>query len=115
MGDLKIPVALIFTMILQAIGLVYWVSQQAATIDQLKEDMVGVASRMAIEDQINLKRDVQRHAEEIEGLWEASDSNAMHMERIVDILRRVSLLEQEVNFIGREIQDIKRANSHPLQ
>jgi hypothetical protein len=101
MKDFKLPVALIFTMIVQACGLVYWVSQQAATIDSLKEDMAGVASRMAIEDQVNLRRDVTRNTDEIEMLWEDMESSSLHMEEIINLKQRLSILEKEVMFFEK--------------
>lgn len=101
MKDFKLPAALIFTMLMQAAGLVYWVSQQASTVAQLKEDVSVVSSRMAIEDQVNLKRDVSRNTENIDDIWEDMDSfSAMLMEQI-ELKKRVSILEAEIRFLTK--------------
>lgn len=107
MKDFKIPAALIFTMLVQAAGLVYWVSQQAATIQALKEDVSGVASRMAIEDQVNLKRDVQRNTENIEEVWEDLDSLSLIVEELIEIKKRLSTMEVELKYINKDHESMK--------
>ena len=58
MENLKVPIALVVAMVLQISGGVWWVSQQAATITNLEETVSQLGSKMAIEDNVNLKRDV---------------------------------------------------------
>jgi hypothetical protein len=99
MGNLRIPVALVAAMIVQISGGVWWVGQQAQTISQLEETVKEMSSRMAIEANVNMKRDIQRNTESIEGLFEAAQSNSMHMDKIVDLLRRVSVIETEIRFL----------------
>jgi uncharacterized protein YoxC len=107
MKDFKIPAALIFTMLVQAAGLVYWVSQQAATVAQLEEDVSGVSSRMAIEDQVNLKRDVQRNSENIEEVWEDLDSLSLLVEELIEIKKRLSTIEIELKYINKDHGSMK--------
>ena len=52
-------------MAVQLAGGVWWVSQQAATISSLEENVEQFASRMAVEDTVNLKRDVQESKSDI--------------------------------------------------
>lgn len=99
MENLRIPVALVVAMVLQISGGVWWVGQQAQTISQLEETVKEMSSRMAIEANVNMKRDIQRNTESIEGLSEAAQSNSMHMDKIVDLLRRVSVIETEIRFL----------------
>jgi len=61
MENLKLPVALVAAMGVQLAGGVWWVSQQASTIASLEETVSQLGSRMAIEDNVNLKRDVQEN------------------------------------------------------
>ena len=96
MENTKLPIALVVAMVLQISGGVWWVSQQAATISSLKETVEAMSSRMAIEDQVNLKRDVARNYEEIDMLWEDMEMVAGHMERIIDLQQRVTILEKEI-------------------
>ena len=99
MENLKLPIALVVAMVLQISGGVWWVSQQAQTIAQLDETVTQMSSRMAIEENVNMKRDIMRNNEAIEGLFEAANSNSMHMDKIVDLLRRVSIIETEIRFL----------------
>ena len=99
MENLRIPVALVAAMIVQISGGVWWVGQQAQTISQLEETVKQMSSRMSIEENVNMKRDIMRNNEAIEGLFEAANSNSMHMDKIVDLLRRVSVLETEMKYL----------------
>ena len=73
MEDLKLPIALVAAMAVQLAGGVWWVSQQAATIASLEETVSQLGSRMAIEDNVNLRRDVQDNSMEIAYLWDETD------------------------------------------
>ena len=108
MENLKLPVAIVVAMVLQISGGVWWVSQQAQTIAQLEEAVKQMSSRMAIEENVNMKRDIMRNTESIEGLFEASNSNSMHMDKIVDLLRRVSVIETEIRFL-------MKPTKHPME
>ena len=59
MENVKLPVALAAAMATQLAAGVWWVSQQSSTISILEETVSQLGSRMAIEDNINLKRDVE--------------------------------------------------------
>ena len=109
MENLKLPVALVAAMAVQLAAGVWWVSQQAATIASLEETVGQIGSRMAIEDNINLKRDVQSNAEEIEDvwgdideLWDEHASMAMTINEINKIKQRVALVENDLKYIGRD-------------
>ena len=56
MENLKLPVALVAAMAVQLAAGVWWVGQQAATIASLEETVGEIGSKMAIEDNVNLKR-----------------------------------------------------------
>ena len=66
MEHMKLPIALVMAMAAQLAGGVWWVSQQAATISSLEENVAQFASRMAVEDTVNLKRDVQESKSDIQ-------------------------------------------------
>ena len=90
-------------------GGVWWVSQQAATIANLEETVSQLGSKMAIEDNVNLKRDVVDNSKELEyvwddmdELWEEINSMSMSIMRIVELQQRVSLLEKTIEFIDRD-------------
>ena len=106
MENLKLPVALVAAMAIQLAGGVWWVSQQAATITSLEETVSQLGSRMAIEDNINLKRDAEQALAEIEELWEETEflweeanSMAKHMTSIVALQQRIAILENTLNYV----------------
>ena len=113
MDNMKLPIALVVAMGAQLAGGVWWVSQQAATISGLEETVSQLGARMAIEDNINLKRDVEENAEyitgafdEIDELWDETESLSMSIMRIVDLQQRVALLERTLEFINRDHMDM---------
>ena len=114
MENLKLPVALVVAMAVQLAGGVWWVSQQASIISNLEETVSQLGSRMAIEDNVNLKRDVQDNMdyiesafEEIDELWEEADSLSKTISRITELQQRVALAEKTLEYYGREIMDRK--------
>ena len=112
---MKLPIALVLAMAAQLAGGVWWVSQQAATIASLEESVQQFASKMAVEDNVNLKRDVQDNADyiagafdEIDELWEETDElwdeaavMATHMTSIMELQQRVALLERSLEFLNK--------------
>ena len=114
MENLKLPIALVMAMAAQLAGGVWWVSQQAATIANLEETVSQLGSRMAIEDNVNLKRDVQDNAMEIEyafddldEVWDELASMTMAIGEINKIKQRVALIENDLKYIGRDHLDMK--------
>ena len=106
MENLKLPVALVAAMAIQLAGGVWWVSQQAATVTSLEETVSQLGSRMAIEDNINLKRDAEQALAEIEELWEETEflwqeanSMAKHMTSIVALQQRIAIVENTLNYV----------------
>ena len=100
MENFKLPIALVVAMAVQLSGGVWWVSQQASTIASLEETVNELGSRMAIEDNINLKRDVQSNAKEIEDVWSDLSGVVMIIGEINSIKQRVALLENDIKYIN---------------
>lgn len=117
MENLKLPIALVAAMAVQLAAGVWWVSQQAATIASLEETVGQIGSRMAIEDNINLKRDVQSNAKDLEDIWDDMDdvwdelaSMTSAIGEINKIKQRVALIENDLKYINRDhngIMDMK--------
>ena len=93
MDKLKLPITLVAIMACQLAAGVWWVSQQASTVSDLEETVGRLGSRMAIEDGVNLKRDVAQNAEQIEDLFEEVDAFTEMLMRQLKILGRLSTLE----------------------
>ena len=107
MENVKIPLALVAAMAVQLAGGVWWVSQQASTIASLEETVSQLGSRMAIEDNINLKRDVEGNGVEIqyvwddvEELWDELDALTRTISRITELQQRVAIIENDLKYIG---------------
>ena len=106
---MKLPIALVMAMAVQLAGGVWWVSQQAATITSLEESVSQFASRMAVEDTVNLKRDVQESKADIVELWEDSDELWEEMANMLasfnsinELRQRKALLETELKYMNRD-------------
>ena len=93
---MKFGIGVVVAIVMQVSGFVWWTAQQALTIEELKDHVDMMSSRMAIEDQVNLKRDVQNNTHEIELLWEDVDMASKHMDRIVSLQQKVAILEKEI-------------------
>lgn len=124
MENMKLPIALVMAMAVQLAGGVWWVSQQAATITSLEDTVSQLGSRMAIEDTVNTKRDVEENKknindlvsimaeveadlyDETDELWDEVDSISLSIMRIVDLQQRVALLERTLEFINRDHKDM---------
>ena len=109
MENVKMPLALVAAMAVQLAGGVWWVSQQASTIASLEETVSQLGSRMAIEDNINLKRDVEGNGVEIqyvwddvEELWDELDALTRTISKITELQQRVAIIENELKYINRD-------------
>ena len=117
MENVKLPLALVAAMAVQLAAGVWWVSQQAATIAGLEETVGQIGSRMAIEDNINLKRDVQDNTmeieyafEEVDDLWDEVAGMTTAIAEINKIKQRVAVIENDLKYIGRDHMDMKGSN-----
>ena len=109
MENMKLPITVIGVVILQIGGFIWWTAQQAATIADLEETVSQLGSRMAIEDNINLKRDVIDNAMEIDHLWDETDDiwssidgMMMSIGAINGIKQRIAVIENELKYINRD-------------
>jgi len=109
MENMKLPIALVVAMVAQISAGVWWVSQQAATITSLEATVSEMSSKMAIEENVNLRRDVDEHHNEIDELWEETEylwemeqSLNMILQQQIEIKGRISVLEHELNYINRD-------------
>ena len=112
-SNMKLPLALVVAMGAQLAGGVWWVSQQASTIASLEESVSQFASKMAVEDNVNLKRDVQENMDYIDGafaeideLWEETESLTKTIGKITALQQRLALLENTMKFMNRDHMDM---------
>ena len=55
----KFSIGVVVAIVLQVSAFVWWTAQQAQTIDQLNAQVSELTSRMAIEDDINTKNNIE--------------------------------------------------------
>ena len=113
MENIKLPIAIVLAMAIQLAGGVWWVSQQASTVSSLEETVSQLGSRMAIEDNINLKRDVEGNGVEIEyvwsdveELWEELAIMTLAIGEINKVKQRIAVMESELRYINRDHRDV---------
>ena len=113
MENLKLPVVLVAAMIAQISAGVWWVSQQAATISDLESTVTEMSSKMAIEENINLRRDVEENADDLEELWEETvmlwEMEASFQQILRDQIQlkgRIGLIEKELEYVDRDHMDM---------
>ena len=115
MENIKLPIALVVAMAVQLAAGVWWVSQQAATIASLEETVSQLGSRMAIEDNVNLKRDVEGNGIEIqyvwsdiEELWDEIAAMTLVINEINKLKQRMAVMESELRYINRDHMDMNK-------
>ncbi len=124
---MRLPIALVGVLAMQLAGGVWWVSQQAATIEALTEDIAVLTASNSAADRTNLIRDVEQNSDNIEEItdilveiyedMEDEDSSlyaeidqihedvgsmASHMMAIVKLQSRISILENTVEFTRKD-------------
>ena len=121
MENLKLPIALVMAMAVQLAGGGWGVSQQAATIASLEESVQQFASKMAVEDNVNLKRDVQDNTDyidgafaEIEELWDETDELWTELDSLVVTIGAITKLQQRVAVIENDLKYITRDHNGML-
>ena len=109
MENMKLPIALVVAMVAQISAGVWWVSQQAATITSLEATVAEMSSKMAIEENVNLRRDVNEHHNDIEELWEETEylwemeqSLNMILQQQIEMKGRISVLENQLEYVDRD-------------
>ena len=68
MENIKVGIGIVFALIIQTSGMVYWAAQQASTLEQLGVTVAKLESRIASGDMINLQRDTQELNEDLDKL-----------------------------------------------
>ena len=114
MENIKLPIALVAAMAVQLAGGVWWVSQQSATITSLEETVSQLGSRMAIEDNINLKRDVTDNAKEIGYVWDDVDELWQELNNLASTIKSITVLQQRLALIENDLKYMNRDHNKML-
>ena len=65
MNGMKIPLTLVFAVVLQAIGLVWYVSKIDSKVETMWSDMQDLTDKMAIEENVKMKMDIEQLKKDI--------------------------------------------------
>tara|TARA_R100001460_G_scaffold28605_1_gene57241 strand:- start:1275 stop:1658 length:384 start_codon:yes stop_codon:yes gene_type:complete len=119
MENMRLPIALVGVLAMQLAGGVWWVSQQAATIEALTEDIAVLTASNSAADRTNLIRDVEQNSENIEEItdilveiyedmeenddeiWSEVDNMVNYFTQLVKLQSRVKTLENTLEFLAR--------------
>jgi hypothetical protein len=58
MMNMKFGVGVVIAIVMQVSAFVWWTAQQAQTIETLKGQVSELTSKMAVEDEVNMARDI---------------------------------------------------------
>lgn len=77
---MKFGIGVVIAIVLQVSAFVWWTAQQAQIIQQLNEQVTELTSRMAVEESVNMMRDLKdmkkeldEHSEWIDDLYYTQD------------------------------------------
>lgn len=126
MEKMKLPIALVAALAVQLAGGVWWVSQQAATITSLTEEVEILTASNKTADKVNMQRDIEQNTDNIEEIidilaelyedmedadneiwddidlvWEDVDGMTEHMMHIVKMQSRIKSLESTLEYLLR--------------
>lgn len=62
----KFGIGVVIAIVLQVSAFVWWTAQQAQTIEQLNEQVTELTSRMAVEESVNMMRDLKDIKKELD-------------------------------------------------
>jgi Tfp pilus assembly protein PilN len=81
---MKFSVGVLIAIVLQVSAFVWWTAQQAQTISQLNEEVSALTSRMAVEDNVNLKRDIADIKQKLSEQDDWIEQNYNSIEDLID-------------------------------
>ena len=84
---MKFSIGVLIAIVLQVSAFVWWTAQQAQTISQLNEEVSALTSRMAVEDNVNLKRDIADLKTKLKETDEFVSQNYTDITDLIDFAR----------------------------
>lgn len=80
----KFSIGVVVAIVLQVSAFVWWTAQQAQTISQLNTQVSELTSRMAVEDDVNLKRDIKDLQSKVHDMDDWIAQNYSDIEELID-------------------------------
>jgi hypothetical protein len=82
--NMKFGIGVVIAIVLQVSAFVWWTAQQAQTIETLKSEVSELTSKMAVEDEVNMMRDIKELKEKMKETNEFVTQNYMDIEDLID-------------------------------
>jgi len=80
----KFSIGVVVAIVLQVSAFVWWTAQQAQTISQLNVQVSELTSRMVVEDDVNLKRDIKDLTAKVIDMDDWITENFHNIEQLID-------------------------------
>ena len=97
----KFSIGVVVAIVLQVSAFVWWTAQQAQTINQLNEQVSELTSRMAVEQEVNLQRDVADLKAQYKDLKEKTLEGILEIDNM-----RISEDNRLGEYIDRRLSDL---------
>ena len=97
----KFSIGVVIAIVLQVSAFVWWTAQQAQTINQLNEQVSELTSRMAVEQEVNLQRDVADLKAQYKDLKEKTLEGILEIDNM-----RISEDNRLGEYIDRRLSDL---------
>lgn len=81
---MKFSIGVLIAIVLQVSAFVWWTAQQAQTIETLKSEVSELTSKMAVEDEVNMMRDIQDLKEKMKETNEFVSQNYTDISDLID-------------------------------
>ena len=100
----KFSIGVVVAIVLQLSAFVWWTAQQAQTITQLEAEMAELTAKSQVENEINMKRDV----EDIKAMLKDLDEDDLYILGEIDQLRQmVNEMKNGSNLVA-ELEQLKQ-------
>ena len=83
----KFGIGVVIAIVMQVSAFVWWTAQQAQTIETLKGEVSELTSRMAVEDEINMARDLKDMKEQLAEHEQWISENYADIELLIDFAK----------------------------
>lgn len=80
----KLSISVVVALVLQISAFVWWTAQQAQTISQLSTEVSDLTSKMAVESEINMSRDIEDMKQRINDHDDYIEQNYLEIIDLVD-------------------------------
>jgi len=82
--NMKFGIGVVVAIVLQISGFVWWTAQQAQTIEILKSEVSELTSKMAVEDEVNMARDISDMKDKLKEHEQWITENYSEIEDLID-------------------------------